>query len=86
MKNSTGDARRRAVLQGAPRGDLTFVDLKIKPMAPGEMRRFVDRFGLGALLDSEGKAYINAGSKYLRPSDAQMLEKIEREPSYLGCR
>ena len=60
-----------------------FVDLKIKPMAPGEIKRFVDRFGLGALLDSEGKAYINAGLKYLRPSNAQMLEKIEREPSLL---
>ena len=60
-----------------------FVDLKKKPMAPGEIRRFVDRFGVGALLDFEGKAYIDAGLKYLKPSDAQLLEKIEREPSLL---
>ena len=60
-----------------------FVDLKKKPMAPGEIRRFVDRFGVGALLDSEGKAYIDAGLKYLKPSDSQLLEKIEREPNLL---
>src|SRR3954468_10493641 len=60
-----------------------FVDLKIKPMSPGEIKRFVDRFGLGALLDSEGKAYIDAGLKYLKPSDSRMLEKIEREPGLL---
>ena len=60
-----------------------FVDLKRKPMAPGEIRRFVDRFGVGSLLDSEGKAYIDAGLKYLRPSDAQLLEKIERDPNLL---
>jgi len=60
-----------------------FVDLKRKPMAPGEIRRFVDRFGVGALLDSEGKAYIDAGLKYLKPSDTQLLEKIERDPNLL---
>jgi len=60
-----------------------FVDLKKKPMAPGEIKRFVDRFGVGSLLDSEVKAYIDAGLKYLRPSDAQLLEKIEREPNLL---
>lgn len=60
-----------------------FVDLKKKPMAPGEIRRFVDRFGVGALLDSEGKAYIDAGLKYLKPSDTQLLERIERDPTLL---
>lgn len=60
-----------------------FVDLKKKPMAPGEIKRFVDRFGLAGLLDAEGKAYIDAGLKYLKPSDAQLLQRIEREPALL---
>jgi arsenate reductase-like glutaredoxin family protein len=60
-----------------------FVDLKQKPMAPGEIKRFVDRFGVGALLDSEGKAYSNGGLKYLKLSDSQLLERIERDPSLL---
>ena len=37
------------------------VDLKQKPMAPAEIRRFTERFGLAGLLDSEGNAYIDAG-------------------------
>lgn len=43
---------------------------------------------MGALLDSEGKAYegkayMDAGLKYLKPSASQLLEKIEWEPSLL---
>ena len=59
------------------------VDLKQKPMAPGEIRRFIERFGLAGLLDSEGKAYLDAGLKYLKVSDAEMLDRIEREPKLL---
>jgi len=66
---------RRVVIQ--------FVDLKQKAMARGEIKRFVDRFGFAALLDSEGKAYADAGLKYLRMGDAQLLERIERDPSLL---
>ena len=42
------------------------VDLKQKPLAPGEIKRFIERFGLAALLDSEGKAYIDAGLEILQ--------------------
>ena len=59
------------------------VDLKQKPMAPGEIRRFIERFGLAGLLDSEEKTYIDAGLKYLKVSDAEMLDRIEREPKLL---
>ena len=62
---------------------IQFVDLKQKPMARGEIKRFVDRFGLAALLDSESKAYIDAGLKYLRMGDTQLLERIERDPGLL---
>jgi arsenate reductase len=60
-----------------------FVDLKQKPMAAGEIKRFVDRFGLPALLDSEGKAYLEGGLKYLKLSDAELLGRIERDPKLL---
>ena len=59
------------------------VDLKQRPMSPGEVKRFVDRFGFGALLDSEGKAYIDSGLKYLKVSDAELLGRIERDPRLL---
>jgi arsenate reductase (glutaredoxin) len=60
-----------------------FVDLKLKPMAPGEIKRFVDRFGWTALLDTESAAYIDAGLKYLKLSDSALLERIAREPKLL---
>src|ERR1035437_8743186 len=60
------------------------VDLKQKPMAPGEIKRFIERFGLAGLLDSEGKAYMDAGLKYYKLSDAELLSRIEREPRLLA--
>jgi arsenate reductase len=66
---------RRSVIQ--------FVDLKQKPMAPGEIKRFVQRFGLAGLLDSEGKTYLDEGLKYLKLSDAELLGRMERTPQLL---
>jgi arsenate reductase (glutaredoxin) len=65
------------------RVQIHFVDLAKKPMAPAEIRRFADRFGLAALLDTGGKAWIDAGLKYLKVSDSEMLGRIEREPKLL---
>ena len=60
-----------------------FVDLTKKPMAPAEIKRFVDRFGLDALLDTEGKAWIDAGLKYMKVSGTEMLGRIEKDPKLL---
>jgi arsenate reductase len=65
------------------RVEIQLVDLKQKPMAPGEIRRFIERFGLAGLLASEGKAYIDAGLKYLKLSDLELLGRIERDPKLL---
>lgn len=62
---------------------LHMVDLKQKPMSPGEIKRFVDRFGLPALIDAESKSYSDAGLKYLKLSDAELLTRIERDPGLL---
>ena len=65
------------------RASIQMVDLKQKPMAPGEIKRFIEHFSLARLLDSEGKAYIDAGLKYLKLSDSELLGRIEREPKLL---
>jgi len=66
------------------RAQIHFVDLKQKAMSPGEIKRFIDKFGgLTALLDKESKAYAEAGLAYLRASDATLTDKIEREPNLL---
>jgi arsenate reductase-like glutaredoxin family protein len=59
------------------------VDLKQKPMSQGEIRRFIDKFGLRALCDTEGKAWIDSGLGYMKMSDSELLAKIEREPKLL---
>jgi arsenate reductase-like glutaredoxin family protein len=59
------------------------VDLAQKPMSPGEIKRFVERFGLMGLVDAEGKAYADSGLKYLKVSEAELLRKIEERPRLL---
>ena len=60
------------------RTPVQFVDLQKKPMSPGEIKRFIDRFTLNALVDRE-----NASIKYLRLSDPELLTKIEQDPKLL---
>jgi arsenate reductase-like glutaredoxin family protein len=62
---------------------IQFVDLKQRPMAAAEIKRFIDRFGMTALLDAEGKAFVHAGLKYMRLTDADLLARIEKEPNLL---
>jgi arsenate reductase len=82
VKNSqaTRAAERFFKERGVP---IHFVDLKKKPMSPGEIKRFVARFGLDQLLETGGTAYIDAGLKYLKISDAELLQRIEREPKLI---
>ena len=52
---------------------------EVKPALPST----VLRFGWIGLLDSEGKAYIEAGIKYLKLSEAELMGRIERDPALL---
>jgi arsenate reductase len=65
------------------RATIHMVDLKVKPMAAGEIKRFIERFKLPALLDTEGKAYVDAGIAYLKLSESSLLARLEREPALL---
>ncbi|MFC6618266.1 ArsC/Spx/MgsR family protein [Deinococcus radiophilus] len=60
-----------------------YVDLAQRPMSKGELTRFVQKFGLNALLDMEGKAYKDAGLEYLRVSDDSLLQKMLDDPGLL---
>jgi arsenate reductase-like glutaredoxin family protein len=53
-----------------------FVDLRKKPLAPGELRRFVERLGARACADDEGRAWRDAGLDYLRMSDDELVERL----------
>ncbi len=60
-----------------------FVDLKQRPMAAAEIRRFMERFSLLKLVDTESKAYVDDGLKYMKLTEAELLGRMEREPSLL---
>jgi arsenate reductase-like glutaredoxin family protein len=62
---------------------IQIVDLKQKPMAPGEIKRFIARFGLQGLLDTGNKAYVDSGLRYLKVTDSELLGRIERDPRLL---
>jgi arsenate reductase len=55
---------------------ISFVDLRRKPMAAGELRRFVERLGARALADTEGKAWRDAGLGYLTMDDAELAGRL----------
>ena len=62
---------------------LQIIDLNNKPMAPGEIKRFIDKFTLPGLLDTASKPYEDAGLKYLKLSAAALLQRIENDPKLL---
>lgn len=65
------------------RAEIQMVDLKVKPMAPGEIKRFLDKFTLAGLIDREGKPYVDAGLQHIRMTDPDLLRRVEREPLLL---
>jgi arsenate reductase len=82
LKNSTATRAAERFFKER-RIPIQLIDLKQKSMAPAEIKRFIDRFGLAPLLDSEGKAYVDGGLKYLKLTDSELLQRIERNPALL---
>jgi arsenate reductase-like glutaredoxin family protein len=56
--------------------DVHFVDIGRKAMAPGELRRFVERLGVRALVDEGSKAWRDAGLGYLRMTDTELADRL----------
>ncbi len=53
-----------------------YVDLRKKPIAHGELRRFTDRLGAAALLDPESRAYREGGLAYLATDTAGIVARL----------
>ena len=53
-----------------------YVDLRKKPLAPGELRRFTDRLGAAALLDTESRPYREGGLAYLATDTAGIVARL----------
>lgn len=60
-----------------------FVDVAVRPPAPGELRRFAERIGTSALLDTDGRRYRDLGLGYMRFGDAELFERLLADPGLL---
>ena len=59
------------------------VDLLEKPASRGELQRFVQKFGVKALLDRESRRFAELGLGAAALSDERWLEKLVVEPLLL---
>ena len=58
------------------RVEVSYVNLRARPIAPGELRRFVERLGAAACADTDGKAWRDAGLGYLRMDDDELTGRL----------
>ena len=56
--------------------EISLVDIRKRPPAPGELRRFAQRLGARALLDEDSKAYKQANMDYLSMADDEVFERV----------
>jgi arsenate reductase (glutaredoxin) len=60
-----------------------FVDLKERAASPGELRRFVERFGVDALVDRTGSRFAEMGLGSAHRGEAWWTETLAEEPGLL---
>ena len=60
-----------------------FVDLQQRAAAPGELRRFAQRYGVDALLDRSGKRFAQQGLAHAHLSEERWLERLADDPLLL---
>jgi len=60
-----------------------FVDFGVRGPSKGELTRFVQKFGMTALIDPGSKRYAELGWAAARYGDATWLDKLVEEPLVL---
>lgn len=60
-----------------------FVDLNERAASPGELRRFVQKYGVDALVDRASRRYAELGLGAARLSEERWLERLVEEPLLL---
>jgi len=66
------------------RVEVHLVDVSRKPMAPTELRRFIDKVGARAVADQTSKAWRDAGLGYLRMDDFELAERLFNDQRLLN--
>jgi len=82
VKKST-DTRKALRFFSERRIRTHFVDLMERAISEGELQRFVQRFGLPALLDPNSKRIDELGLRHSQQSPSRWLERLAEEPTLL---
>lgn len=60
-----------------------FVDFRKRGPAPGELRRWVSRLGVEAVVDPDSRSYREQGLAYLADSEEGWIERLVADPALL---
>jgi arsenate reductase-like glutaredoxin family protein len=63
--------------------EVHFVDLKERAASKGELQRWVQKFGVTALIDKSSQRYAELGLGVARLDDARWIEQLAAEPLLL---
>jgi arsenate reductase (glutaredoxin) len=77
------DVRKALRFFSERRIEVHFVDFKVRGPSPGELTRFVQKFGVKALIDRSGRRFADLGLSAARLSDDRWVEKLVDEPLLL---
>jgi len=60
-----------------------FNDLAKRPPTPGELRKWVQRFGAQGCLDPESRSYTEQGLQWVSAGEDAWVERMVKDPSIL---
>jgi len=60
-----------------------FVDFQERGPSPGELNRFVQRFGVERLVDRESRRFQELGLRHAQQSDSRWVDKLVDDPTLL---
>lgn len=65
------------------RTPVQFIDLATRPLAATELRRFCERLGPEALLDTTGRRHRDLGLAYMRFEGTDLFDRLLADPALL---
>jgi arsenate reductase-like glutaredoxin family protein len=77
------DTRKALRFFSERRIETHFVDFKVRAPSIGELRRFVQKFGVDALIDRSSQKFNDHGLQHARYSDERWIQKLSDEPLLL---
>ena len=79
----SADTRKALRFFAERRVKVHFVDLQERPASPGELKRFVQRFGVAGMVDRASHRFADLGLGSAHYSDDRWLEKLVDDPLLL---